>query len=304
MVIDFRLRPPFGGYVKLGMYTNKARCAAYAANIGYGLAPSICEESMKLLLEDMEKNGIDMGVAPGRAAHFAGGMSNDDIIRLVTEYPARFVGLAGLNAADWRGAVREIQRTVLDGPLKGVVLEPGSVDNAMYGNDARIYPIYAECEKHAIPVMIMLGGNAGPNVSFSAPQVIHQIARDFPGINFIVSHGGWPWVQEVLGVCFFQPNIYLSPDLYIFDQPGSQDYVTAGNRYMQDRLLYASAYPFLPLEAVHKFKKLFVPEVLPKMLFGNAARVLKLELPFAAPEAPAAGVGAVKIPVSGEVNGY
>lgn len=278
MIIDFRLRPPFGGYVKLGMYTNKARCAEYSANIGYGLAQSIQDESMELMFRDMEANGIDMGVAPGRAAHFAGGMDNTEIIRLVESYPNKFIGLAGLNAADWRGAVEEIHKTVLDGPLKGVVLEPGAVNNAMYGNDARIYPIYAECERHGIPVMIMLGGNAGPNVDFSHPHIIHQIARDFPGINFIISHGGWPWVQAVLGVCFLQPNIYLSPDLYLFDQPGSQDYIVAANGYMRDRMLYASAYPFLPLEAVQKFKPLFKPEVLPGLLYRNAIKVLKLDV--------------------------
>ena len=222
MVIDFRLRPPFGDYVKLGMYTNKAPCASYASNIGKRLAPSIEEESMELLLQDMDRNGIDMGVATGRVAHFAGGMSNDNILELVQTWPDRFVGFAGLNPLDWRWSLKEIHRTVVDGPLKGVVLEPGAVRPPMYGDDALLYPLYAECEKYDIPVMVMLGGNAGPNVDYSFPRIIHKIASDFPTVKFIVSHGGWPWVQAVLGVCFVQPNIYLSPDLYLFNQPGWQ----------------------------------------------------------------------------------
>ena len=278
MIIDFRLRPPFEDYTTLGMYKNKARCESYAANIGCKLAPSIAEESMKLMFEDMDRNGIDMGIATGRVEHFAGGMSNDTIIRLVEAYPARFLGFAGLNPLDWRWSIHELHRTVLDGPLKGVVLEPGAVRPAMYGNDARLYPVYAECEKYGIPVMVMLGGNAGPNVNYSFPTIIHQIAADFPGVNFIVSHGGWPWVQAVLGVCFVQSNIYLSPDLYIFNQPGQQDYVTAAHTYMQDRLLYASAYPFLPLDCVQQFKTMFRPEVLPKLLYRNAAKLLGLNI--------------------------
>lgn len=296
MIIDFRLRPPFEAYVTLGMYADKARCAAYAANIGKKLAPSVAKESMDLMFREMDANGIDMGVATGRVAHFAGGMSNDVVIRLVERYPQRFVGLAGLDPADWRGAVREIHRTVVDGPLKGVVLEPGAVRPPLYGNDARLYPIYAECEKYGVPVMVMLGGNAGPRVSYSAPDIIHQIAVDFPGVNFIVSHGGWPWVQAVLGVCFFQPNIWLSPDLYLFNQPGWQDYVTAAHGYMQDRLLYASAYPFLPLSVVRTFKTMFRADVLPKLLGQNAARLLRLDPPAKAAarprETPAAAPGA------------
>ncbi|WP_308770764.1 amidohydrolase family protein [uncultured Bilophila sp.] len=277
MIIDFRLRPPFGDYVNLGMYKNKARCASYAANIGAGLAPSIEQESMELTLKEMDENGIDIGLATGRAAHFAGGMDNDVVIDLVTRYPRRFLGMAGLDPRDWRGCIKELHRTVVDGPLKGVVLEPGAVRPAMYGNDPHLYPVYAECEKYGIPVMIMLGGNAGPDVSYSFPQIIHQLAADFPGINFIISHGGWPWVQAVLGVCFFQQNIYLSPDLYLFNQPGWQDYVTAVNTYMQDRFLYASAYPFMPLSAVATFKKMFPKPLLDKLLYQNAAKVLKLE---------------------------
>ena len=278
MIIDFRLRPPFGDYTSLGMYKNKARCESYAANIGYKLAPSIAEESMELMFQDMDRNGIDMGVATGRVEHFAGGMSNDNVIRLVETYPSRFLGFAGLNPLDWRWSIRELHRTVVDGPLKGVVLEPGAVRPAMYGNDARLYPIYAECEKYDIPVMVMLGGNAGPNVDYSFPSIIHQIAAEFSGVKFIVSHGGWPWVQAVLGVCFVQPNIYLSPDLYIFNQPGYQDYITAAHSYMQDRLLYASAYPFLPLDCVQKFKTMFSAEILDKLLYRNAAKLLNINV--------------------------
>ena len=278
MIIDFRLRPPFGDYTKLGMYTNKARCAEYAANIGAPLSPSIRNESIELTLQEMDECGVNIGISTGRVAHFAGGMSNDVVLALVKTYPDRFVGFAGLDPHDWRGCIKEIHRCVVDGPLKGVVLEPGAVRPAMYGNDPHLYPVYAECEKHEIPVMIMLGGNAGPNVDYSFPRIIHQLAVDFPGINFIVSHGGWPWVQAVLGVCFFQKNIFLSPDLYLFNMPGSQDYISAVNTYLSDRFLYASAYPFMPISAVNAFKKLFSEDILEKVLWKNAARLLKLDV--------------------------
>lgn len=278
MIIDFRLRPPFGDFIKLGMYTNKVRCKNYAANIGEELAPSIEQESMELLLADMDLHGITMGVATGRVEHFAGGMSNDSVLDLVKAYPTRFIGFAGLNPLDWRWSIQEIHRTVINGPLKGVVLEPGAVRPAMYGDDARLYPVYAECEKYNIPVMLMLGGNAGPNVDYSFPAIIHKIASDFPKVKFIVSHGGWPWVQAVLGVCFVQPNIWLSPDLYIFNQPGWQDYVTAANSYMRYRMLYASAYPFLPLSCVHKFEALFPSDILQDLLWKNANELLNLNL--------------------------
>ena len=221
-----------------------------------------------------------MGVIPGRNGHFKGTIANDDIIKLLDDFPGRFVGTAGLNASKKEEALEEIERTVVNGPLKGVCMEPGALDRPMYADDPRIYPIYEKCEKHEIPVILMLGGRAGPDITYSDPKIINRIAADFPRTNFIISHGGWPWVQQILGVCFFQKNIYLCPDMYLFNCSGAADYIMAANNFMQDRFLYGSAYPLMPIvDCVEHFRKLFKPEVLPKLLWKNAARVLKLDLP-------------------------
>ena len=107
-----------------------------------------------------------------------------------------------------------------------------------------------------------------------------RIAADFPKTNFIISHGGWPWVQQILGVCFFQKNIYLCPDMYLFNCSGAADYIMAANNFMQDRFLFGTAYPLMPIvDCVSHFKGLFKPEVLPKLLYKNAAKLLNIELP-------------------------
>lgn len=60
-----------------------------------------------------------MGVIPGRNGHFKGTISNDDIIKLLGDFPGRFVGTAGLNASKREEAIDEIERTVLNGPPQG-----------------------------------------------------------------------------------------------------------------------------------------------------------------------------------------
>lgn len=276
MVIDFRLRPPFGGYLDAGMYADRAAADFYARNTGMSRPESARRESMPLLLEEMKANGIDMGVATGRAGHHKGGVSNDDIIRLMAEYPGKFSGLAGLDASDAQAAIAELHRVCLRGPLSGVVLEPGALAEPRYADDVRLYPIYEECQAHGVPIMLMAGGRAGPDRTYSEPQLISRLAGDFPKATFIVAHACWPFVQEILGVCFYQENIYLCPDLYFFNLPGQDDYIRAGNFYMQDRMLFGSAYPFMPLDCVHIFREAFRPEVREKLLYRNAARLLGL----------------------------
>lgn len=84
-----------------------------------------------------------------------------------------------------------------------------------------------------------------------------QIAAEFPRLQTVAAHGCWPWVTEILGVAYRRPNLYVSPDMYLVNMPGALDYVRATNYYLEDRFLFASAYPALPLKgAVYAYRAL------------------------------------------------
>ena len=245
-------------------------------------APSTAQRSPELLLKEMDSAGITMGVVPGRRAYpFLGGVSNEDIVAIMNDYPGRFLGVAGIDPTNRQEALDEIDKFVKNGPLVGVGMEPGLLPTPMYPNDRRIYPIYEQLEADGIPLLLMAGGGNGPDLSYGFPAILDQIAADFPKRTIINTHGGYPYVTEVLFVAYKRQNIYICPDMYLFNFPGWQDYVTAANGFLQDRFLFGTAYPFIPLEeGVAHFKNLpFKPEVLPKLLYKNIAAALKLDLP-------------------------
>ena len=63
------------------------------------------------------------------------------------------------------------------------------------------------------------------------------------------------------------------------NSPGAQDYAAAANTFMQDRFLFGSAYPLMPIgDSLTRFKSLFKPEVLPKLLWKNAAKLFNLNI--------------------------
>lgn len=276
MVIDVRLRPLYGGFLR---QVRNPTSADFSAQLGMVKPASVRELSVELMLREMDEAGVTLGIAPGRNGHFRYNVSNDEVVETVEHFGGRFAGIAGINGADTARAVEEIDRYVVNGPLIGVNMEPGAMPEPWYADDRRLYPIYEKCAEHKIPVVLMLGGRAGPDISYSSPVIISRLARDFPGVSFLVSHGGWPWVQPLLGACFWQHNIYIAPDLYLMNSPGAQDYVAAANTFMQDRFLFGSAYPLMPIgDSLNKFKTLFNPEVLPKLLYRNAARLFNLTL--------------------------
>jgi predicted TIM-barrel fold metal-dependent hydrolase len=124
----------------------------------------------------------------------------------------------------------------------------------------------------------MAGGNAGPDLSYSFPVHFDRVAGDFPQLKLVVSHGGWPWVSEILHVAFRRSNVYVSPDMYLHEAPGWEEYLKAANGFLADRFLYASCYPLAPVkEYAEWFLRLpLKPETRERALWKNAAELLGL----------------------------
>lgn len=276
-IIDFRVRPPMKGITNQIFWTNPQRRDGFNRKLGFTPAPSAQRGSMALLFEEMDAVGVSLGVVVGRVSASLGTTSNDDVAQVVKDHPDRFVGIAGIDPLDRRAAVKEIDRAVELG-LRGVNIEPGTYRLPLHADDRRLYPIYAHCEDRDLPVIIMTGGNPGPDLSYTDPVTVDRVAGDFPTLKIVLSHGNWPWVHQILHVAFRRPNVFVSPDMYLFDLPGSEDYVKAADTYLADQFVYASAYPFTPLkDYAERFLRLPIrPEAMQKVLYDNAARLLRL----------------------------
>lgn len=277
MIIDFRLRPPTAGYLETVMYTDPARRDRLTRQLGLKPAPSAAERSMPLCLAEMDEAGIARAVLPARHSNLHGSTTNAAVAAIMAAHPGRFLGFAAVDPTQRRRAVAQIEEAIALG-FSGVNIEPGAYPEPLYPDDRRLYPLYAHCEDADLPVLMMAGGNGGPDLSYSSPVHVDRVAADFPSLRIIVSHGGWPWVHQILHVAYRRPNLYLSPDMYLVNMAGMQDYLDAANGYLQDRLLYASSYPLCPIvEYAQWFRRLpIAAEIMPKLLYGNAAALLRL----------------------------
>ena len=274
-IIDFRVRPPLKGILKTAMYANAPRRDRFTRQLGLGPAPSAAKKSMPMLLKEMKAAGVVRGVIMARYSDMLGSISNDDVRAICKAYPKLFLGIAGVNPVSRKAAVQEIDAAMKAG-FRGVTIEPGAYPVPLYADDRRLYPLYAHLEDRNIPVVVMTGGNAGPDLSYSSPIPIDRVAADFPTLRIVISHGNWPWVQEILHVAFRRPNVYLSPDMYLYNMPGMDDYVKAADGWLSDRFIYASAYPLVPLQDYAEwFMRLPIrPDSMEKCVYGNAAGLL------------------------------
>ena len=246
-VIDFRIRPPYRGFLDTLMYSQPERRDRFTRQLGFEPSPAASAKSCDLLIEEMDDAGIDIGVVVGRNSGFLGSVENSDVAACVAAYPGRFIGVASIALADRKKAIAEIEAAISSG-FKAVNIEPGAQPVPMDIDDRRLYPIYAHCEDNSMPVIVLAGGNAGPDIGSTVPVAIDRVLADFPTLKIAAAHGGWPWVHQILHVAFRRPNLYLSPDMYLANMPGMQDYLKAADGFLADRFMYASSFPLTPVK--------------------------------------------------------
>ena len=125
-------------------------------------------------------------------------------------------------------ALEETERCIHLG-FKGIHIESGrSLDG--YPNDKRVFPPYEKCMELDIPVFLMTGPVAGPNLEYTNPVYIEDVAGKFPTLKIIAGHGCWLWVPHIIGVASKCRNVYICPDSYFF-MPGADQYVQAANTF-------------------------------------------------------------------------
>lgn len=286
MIIDFRGRPPTQEFLS---YFVPDRTTWINYRLGAKApAPSFVKADVELFFSEMEEAGITQTVALGRNSPSTGPnaplgeIPNEHIADLVAKYPDRVIGVAGIDVGNTiHNSLDEIKRAVDVLGLRGIHIEPARSLEA-FPNDRRIYPVYALCEELGVPVVIMTGPFAGRNIDFSHPSHIQDVAVDFPNLEIVCGHGCYPWVTEIIGVAFKHPNVYVSPDVYML-LPGADPYVAAANTFLQDQMIFGTAYPARPLkQTVDDYRGLrFTDEALQKLLYDNASRLLKLHDPVA-----------------------
>jgi hypothetical protein len=85
-------------------------------------------------------------------------------------------------------------------------------------------------------------------------------------------------VNEAITVAQRNRNVYIDLSEYEFS-PMAEAYVEAANTMIPDKILYASAHPFVDFKvALKNYERLpFNPDVREKIMYSNAAQLLGLK---------------------------
>jgi len=238
-------------------------------------APS---ETVPEFIARLDRVGITTVVFTGRnrAAQPDWPLTNEWVAGVMRDHPGRVVGFAGIDAERLDEAPGELGQAIETLGLRGANLDPFQIDASP--DDARFDGIYDACAALCIPLVVTVGAiPAIPARLRNWPLAIDAVAQRHPKLTVVVCHGGWPFTSEMIAVAWRNPNVYFDNSAYHF-APGSDLVVKAVNTLIMDKVVYASAYPFMPLEETLEgvLRLGFTEEALSHVLHGNAARILAL----------------------------
>lgn len=276
-IIDFRYRPNtksiIGGIAESPIF--RAGLIANGVDIDefYSRARTMPE-----IIADLKQHNVLKAVIVGRDAETTYGFkpNNEEIRGFVESCPEIFQGYFGVDPHKGIGAIRDLDRALKSGLFHGAAMDP--MYARLKASDAKCYPVYAKCCEMEVPIVITAGParyTADTVMDHTHPKEIDVVAKDFPELKVIVSHGAWPFIDEMIGVAFRNRNVYL--EISEYEQfPGSGAYLEAANGILKDRMLFASACPFVPyLEAAGQYQTFgFDQETLERIMYKNAAELL------------------------------
>jgi uncharacterized protein len=182
------------------------------------------------------------------------------------------------------GAMKEAKKAIVDLGMLGFHFHP--IMGHFSVDERKLYPLWETINSLKVPVMIDVGttgmgagmpGGLGAVIRHAHPAAIDQLAADFPNLNIVAAHPGWPWNEEMITVALHKGNVSWelsgwAPKYF----PESLKRDIKGR--LKDKIMFGSDYPSIPYECIFKeWNELgYSDELLEKIFHRNAERVLGL----------------------------
>ncbi len=256
---------------------------------GFG-RPEVLADTLEVLADKWYDEVVENNVA--KIAFVTGG-GNEALQRIVARHPDRFIGFAHHDPLA-PGAVEELEEAVLEKGFKGYKLLGPAVNKPL--NHPDFDPWWAKAEELRMPVLIHLGvlgggGGVGSHININ-PLILHNVAKGFPYLTFVIPHFGCGYVRETLQLAWVCENVVIDtsgnnewmrwmPEKWTLNDLFQRYYETIG----PERILFGSDSSWLPRGFVARYFQEQYKAVgelgwssqdVHKIFYGNAKRILNL----------------------------
>jgi uncharacterized protein len=208
---------------------------------------------------------------------------NETVAAACRDHPDVFTGLGSVDPHKGEAAVAEVANIAALG-LRGVKFHPSL--QAFAPDDPAYWPIFAACERHGLLALFHTGtsgigarepGGQGIRIDYAHPIKLDSVAAAHPGLTVVAAHFGWPWHLDLVAIALHKTNVFI--DISGWSPRRIPPEVIGELRgRLSGQFLWGSDFPFFtPERCLAEFRDLGLKdEVMDKVLYGNAARILRL----------------------------
>jgi len=189
---------------------------------------------------------VDRSIILGfRSRYLGAAISNEYIASYCREHADRMIGFAGIDPTE-PTALEMLREGVEQLGLKGVTICPAAQD--FHPCDTRAMAVYELAAALRIPVVFYPGTHlsAKTKMEYARPVLLDEVARSFPHLKLVISHFGYPWVDEAITLLGKHHNIYADVAALLRRGWVLYDALVRAHQFgVIDRLLFGSDFPFL-----------------------------------------------------------
>lgn len=196
------------------------------------------------LIAQMDATGVETVLLS--AWHRPGGwvITNDEVAEMCRAFPGRFEGVAAVDLEKPLAAVRELDRAVHELGFRALRVIPWLWNRPP--NDKLYYPLYVRCIELGIPFCTQVGhtGPLMPSEPGRPIPYLDEVALTFPELTIVGGHIGYPWTDEMIGLCWKHANVFIDTSAWLprYYPPQLVHFMSS---YGREKVLFGTNFPML-----------------------------------------------------------
>lgn len=230
------------------------------------------------LLLQLENCGITYGIVISDSSLESNIGSLTECVELFGDTDRVFI-VGGISPLiDYANQLRILEKYVVEKKIVAVKLFCGHEE--FYLNDCRLMPIYEIGARYCVPILFHSGWE---NAEYAEPDIVLEISKQYPNINFVCCHVNYPKVTECVQQLRNCQNVYF--DLSSIADNCSiamelRELLSQQIHEMPERFLFGSDYEGCDIkEHVDFIDNLDISAIEKEMVFyNNAKRLYRLDI--------------------------
>ena len=230
------------------------------------------------LMIQLEKCGITYGIVISDSSLESSIGSLTECVELFGDTDRVFVvgGISPLIA--YANQLKILEKYIVEKKIVAVKLFCGH--EKFYLNDNRLLPLYEMAASYRIPILFHSGWE---NAEYAEPDIVLEVSKQYPNINFICCHVNYPKVTECVQQLRDCRNVYFDLSSIADNCSIAMEFhelLSQQIREMPERFLFGSDYGGCDIkEHVDFIDKLDISVIEKEMVFyNNAKRLYRLDV--------------------------